>query len=475
MKGPVLSEGRNCARLERVSRLAVLVDGDQYFRAFFDVAKRAERSIDVLGWEVDSYLGLRRIDRRLPNESREFFHNLARAKPRLRINIMTWRAPAYLFFKRERFARLKWNLGPRNLKYRQVGHSHIYGSHHEKIAMVDGVCAFLGGQDITTNRWDTPEHSPSAPRRSPDGTPYNPNHDVQTVVSGPVVEAVRAHLRQRHLGQAPATARDLWPDIDVPVLEDVRAGLSLTWAGKACHIETLYLDAIRAAERYLYIENQYFSSCEVIAELERSLARPEGPEVLVVLPRTYRGKFENAVYGGARQRAMARLKRADRHGRLAMLYPDNTFPEPKTFIVVHSKVMVADGTFLTVGSANLNNRSLKIDSESNLTVEGVPGDATAAFVEDTLCRLLSEHLGMRKEDFHSEWKARGSLLSMVRACQGRHARTLRDIPAERPESWASVLRLLRPFVDLRFSLQRSLGYVFILCLSAMGFMFWATP
>ncbi len=48
-------------------------------------------------------------------------------------------------------------------------------------------------------------------------------------------------------------------------------------------VEKLYLDMIAAARRTIYIENQYFTAPRLAAALEKRLAEPDGPEVVLVL------------------------------------------------------------------------------------------------------------------------------------------------------------------------------------------------
>ena len=50
----ILEPGRNCWRKTRVHRLAWLIDGEQYFSAFRDAVLRANHSIFILAWDIDS-------------------------------------------------------------------------------------------------------------------------------------------------------------------------------------------------------------------------------------------------------------------------------------------------------------------------------------------------------------------------------------------------------------------------------------
>ena len=71
----------------------------------------------------------------------------------------------------------------------------IYAAHHQKIVSIDDEIAFVGGMDLTVDRWDTPDHETDCPLRvTPDGTPYDPVHDVQMIVEGEAAQALAGVL-----------------------------------------------------------------------------------------------------------------------------------------------------------------------------------------------------------------------------------------------------------------------------------------
>src|SRR6185436_12917713 len=112
-------------------------------------------------------------------------------------------------------------------------------------------------------------------------------------------------------------------------------------------VEKLYLDMIAAARRVIYIENQYFTAPRIAAALERRLAEPNGPELVLRL--LSHGWLEEATMHVLRTRLIQRLRQADRHGRFRVYYPDvPALPEGKC-IDVHSKLMIVDETVLRIG------------------------------------------------------------------------------------------------------------------------------
>jgi phosphatidylserine/phosphatidylglycerophosphate/cardiolipin synthase-like enzyme len=79
---------------------------------------------------------------------------------------------------------------------------------------------------------------------------------------------------------------------------------------------------------------------------------------------------------------------------LGIYYPasvDSSGEELETYI--HSKLLLVDDRFLSVGSANMNNRSLGYDTELNVSWEGQTGDDLSASIHDARINLLAEHTG----------------------------------------------------------------------------------
>lgn len=96
-------------------------------------------------------------------------------------------------------------------------------------------------------------------------------------------------------------------------------------------------------------------------------------------------------------RSMQALRGAGLSARIRLLYPQVTQADRAIDTMVHSKVMVVDDVLLRVGSANLNNRSLGLDTECDLAFEG----RTAEHCQ-TIARLrnglLGHHCGVAVEE-----------------------------------------------------------------------------
>jgi phospholipase D1/2 len=103
---------------------------------------------------------------------------------------------------------------------------------------------------------------------------------------------------------------------------------------------------------------------------------------------------------------------------------------------VHAKLAIVDDRLLRIGSANLANRSMGLDSECDLGIEARDDD-TAAAIADVRNDLLAEHLGTTPERVAEELRTRGSLVAAVDALRGG-PRTLDPIEAS-VEAWVEEL------------------------------------
>ena len=278
-------------------------------------------------------------------------------------------------------------------------------------------------------RWDTTAHRADDPRRrDAKGNPFPPVHDVQMMVEGPAAAEVAAVVRARWLC---ATGRRLrpvrkvgepWPPSVAPDLENVQVAVARTvpaYQGEPelREIEALFVDAIRRARRWIYVENQYLTAAHVGEALLERLREPDGPEILVVNPGKCAGWLEESTMGVLRARLLRRIRASDPYDRFRIYYP--TAPGlGDARINVHAKLMIVDGRFVHIGSANLNNRSMGLDSECDLAVED-PGDGSLRpAVMRFVARLLAEHLGASSEAVLAMLERTGSPSATVEALRG---------------------------------------------------------
>jgi phosphatidylserine/phosphatidylglycerophosphate/cardiolipin synthase-like enzyme len=86
---PICVEGKNCCSISRATRVALLVDGEAYFSALTSTLERAQRSVFIAGWQLDSRFRLN------PRNSAslcfgDFLHDLVRRNRKLRIYVLLW-------------------------------------------------------------------------------------------------------------------------------------------------------------------------------------------------------------------------------------------------------------------------------------------------------------------------------------------------------------------------------------------------
>jgi phospholipase D1/2 len=452
MASGLLQPGRNCWRIEHARRFAMLVDADAYFRAVRAAIVNARHSVFILSWDIDSRVRLipEGASDGFPDALGDFLHEVAASRPDLHVYVLNWDYAVLYALEREWLPvyKMDWRTHHR-LSFRMDAHHPIGGSHHQKIVVVDDAVAFVGGLDLTKARWDTSDHACDAPLRcDSEGKPHAPFHDVQAMVDGKVAwalgELARARWKQA-TGEYPAGPRiaeqDPWPAHVQPDILDVDVAISRTEPvyeeSPGVHeVKQLHLDAIAAARRSLFFENQYFTSGLMADALAARLQEPQGPEVMVISPQTQSGWLEQATMGVLRARAHRRLTGADGHHRYLMACPHIPGLDDQC-LNVHSKVFAVDDDVFCIGSANLSSRSMALDTECNLTIEARGDDQEKQRLRLAIARLrnrlLAEHLDTSPEAVREAMIQHGSLLRAVEALRTEE-RSLRPMnPTVSPE------------------------------------------
>lgn len=414
----LLRPGETCARTARAGRLAILVDNEAYFRAARAALETATRSVLLLGWTFDPRT---RLDPAADGETiGDLLNRLVRERPGIDIRLLIWdsalpvAAVRGLFPQRARFwldAGIRLHLDA----------SHPLGAcHHQKLLVVDDALAFCAGGDFSPERWDRPAHRDRDPlRRMASGRMHAPRHGMATLVDGEAAQALGGLARERWrratgetvLAPAPAGA-DRWPGFVEPLLRDADAGIVLTrpgWNGAepVRHGERLFLEMIAAARETIYLENQYFAAPAICDALAARLAEPDGPEILAVLTPHSPSYFDRWIMDAARDATIARLAQADRHGRFRAFAPHAPAGRP---VIVHSKLMTIDDRFVRIGSANLNNRSMGLDTECDLAF-AVPAESGRRLRNG----LIGHFLGREAEAVEAESRRRGGMLGAIEA------------------------------------------------------------
>ncbi|HEV2746487.1 MAG TPA: phospholipase, partial [Allosphingosinicella sp.] len=223
-KSSLLEPGRNCWRVERAGRAALIVDAADYYRIALEAMLAAQSQIMLIGWDVDTRV---RLAEEKPPEGAPvalgpLLSWLSKRRPSLKIYILAWDEGLVSIPGRGTtlFRMLRWRLDKRvSIKWDS---SHpLDASHHQKILTIDDRLAFCGGIDITGSRWDTRHHRDKEPGRKQPFTrrSYEPWHDATMAVDGDAARALGELGRLRweiatgaKLPAPAAQATDPWPD-----------------------------------------------------------------------------------------------------------------------------------------------------------------------------------------------------------------------------------------------------------------------
>jgi uncharacterized membrane protein YdjX (TVP38/TMEM64 family) len=261
------------------------------------------------------------------------------------------------------------------------------------------------------------------------------------VVDGAAARALAemAHERWARAMSCPPTpfnpTGNPWPESVPPDFTDVEVGISRTLP--ACdavpevrEAEALFLDSIDAAERTIYIENQYVTSAPIAERLAKRLGdRPE-LEVVIVAPRSYDSWVEQKAMRNSRIAFWKKVREAGGE-RVRLMYPSVSDGKHSTHTMIHSKVTVIDDRFLRIGSANINNRSMGTDTECDLAIEARNESERQAII-DIRNRLVGDHCGVEAADVAQAMAQTGSLVAVVDRLSG-NGHSLRPIDDGEPD------------------------------------------
>ena len=363
------------------SRVDVLIDGAEFLPSVADELAKAQSHVHLTGWFFSPELALTRGEE--PVTVRNLLAELA---DRIPVRVLIWNgAPVPVFRPSRGDVRSMVERLRRGTQIHCEFDScvRLMHCHHEKTIVIDDRVAFVGGIDLTYDGGD-PYDSQKHSARGGIGW-----HDVATRLEGPVVADVAEHFRLRwhgavdeELPRAPVSgqAGDVEAQIVRTIPENVY-GRTLS-RGDFSVLES-YVGAIRAAERFVYIENQFLWSAEIVGLLAEKLRDPPRDDfrVVVLLP-------VNANDGAdvSRGQVAALIQADDGNARFlacSVYARTGTLRDP---IYVHAKVAIVDDSWLTIGSANLNEHSLFNDSEVNVVVRD------PELARETRLRLWAEHL-----------------------------------------------------------------------------------
>lgn len=422
-------------RFAMASRAHVVVDAAAYFELMQQAMLRARLLILMIGWDFDTRVRLgsgRRwwnvpTRKRHPARLGSFVVWLANRYKPLQVRVLKWNFGALKFVFRGTmiFDLLRWFRHPAiDFKFDSA---HPLGcSHHQKIVVIDDTFAVCGGIDMTTDRWDTPEHREHEPRRlRANGKPYDPWHDITMMLEGPAAAALGELGRERwcRAGGPPidgcaSRPETAWPPRLEAEFSNVEVGIARTCAAyngypEVREIEELFVEHIARARTLIYAESQYFASRRVAEALATRLAQPDPPEVVLINPLTADGWLAQAAMDTARVRLLHAVAERDVQRRMRVFVPySGTKP-----IYVHAKLTIVDDEILRVGSANMNNRSMGLDTEADVFIDARrPANdrpEVRGAIQRLRFRLLAEHCGLEAAAIPPLLAEHGSMAGLI--------------------------------------------------------------
>jgi cardiolipin synthase len=242
---------------------------------------------------------------------------------------------------------------------------------HRRILVVDGRVGFTGGSGVS-RKW------------MGNGRVEDHWRDTDVRVRGPVVEYLQGAFAENWLeatgivlGGEPYFPRPL-PAAGEAYAQVVRSSP----AGGSFAMYTMFLLAISSARRSIYITNPYFV--------------PDGAMEEALLAAVGRGVKVVVLVPGAIDHNLVRQASRGKFGKMLKAGIEIYEYRPA---LLHSKTMVVDGVWSTVGSTNLDNRSFALNDELNLVVYD-PG------VARRLERVFADDLERSKKVDYRSWRRR---------------------------------------------------------------------
>ncbi len=310
-------------------RIRFLVDGDEYFCRLMESIAAAEESIDIRTYIFDNDDYAVAVANSLREKSRtarvrvllDGLGNMQAMQVDPDTLPADHKAPLSMRMYMQRES---------NVKVRNITNPWLTGD-HTKTTIIDGKTAFVGGMNIGREyRYDW--------------------HDLMMEVTGPVVDRM-----QFESDKAWARA-GLFGDFGNLVAflkgkrqhagEDGYPVRVLQTRNFDSDIYKAQIAAIRNAKSYILIENAYFSDDRTIYELAK--ARRRGVDVRVIIPSA-------GNHGALNASNKVTINSLLEHGIRVYEYPGMS----------HVKAAVFDG-WASVGSANFDKLSLKVNKELNL-------------------------------------------------------------------------------------------------------------
>jgi len=309
----------------------LLIDGQQTFDAIFEGIDSAKKYIFVEFFIIhDDDLG-RELKRRLIAKAREGVRVLliydavgSHSLPNAYIRELTEAGAEVLSFRTTRGWRNRFQLNFRN---------------HRKIVIIDGRTAYVGGLNVGDEYMGRSEK-------------FGPWRDTHMVMTGPVVASVQLAFAEDWFWSSNGQHVD--GDWDVERVADPGQNALVLPTGPADELESCglaFLHFIQSAKERIWIAGPYFvPDSDIMAALK--LAALRGVDVRVMLP----AKADHVLVWLS---SFSYIEKSELGGVKFYRYQPG---------FLHQKVVLVDDDFAGVGTANLDNRSFRLNFEITICV-----------------------------------------------------------------------------------------------------------
>jgi cardiolipin synthase A/B len=321
------------SKITRNNHLEVIENGENFYTAELDAMRHAQRSINL-----EAYIFHKG---RVTDEVLSVLTE--RAKAGVKVNLVM-DSMGSLSTRKNYFKALKQAGGHTQWYHRLRLHNWFSENNrtHREITVVDGSTAFVGGAGYA-DWWRFSEKKEPRWR------------DTMVRVEGDAVRGIQGTFVENWLETAGEIldGPSYFPPLDGdPGHATALVVTSTPSAGGSTRARVLFQTLIAAAHKTIYINTPYFLPDNSMRD-ELVRARNRGVDVQIVVP----GKHAD--------HALTRSSGQSAYGDLLKAGAEVYEYEPS---MIHAKIMIVDGAWGVVGSANLDNRSFGINDEINVAV-----------------------------------------------------------------------------------------------------------
>lgn len=393
------------------NRVELLVDGEEGWGAVARTIEKAEQSIRIATWVYDPRMELLRPDPLADPAARVPYtiHRMLgqRAADGVLVQLLLW-DPPLLPMPRETFAVAGMGddffevLSEKNPTPVPVFDERLelpnlllgglpIGSYHQKTVVIDGRIGYCGGMNLKQNDWDTRLHRIFDPARCRFSRPrayrkrvfdslasadHPPRHDFMARIEGPSVAHLEDNFRQRWnrliekgVEHAEHSTKVPKPPQCAPVgASAVQVVRTMPAPFEERGILDVWLRAIAAAKRLIYVEDQYFRSVIVSRAIAEAVQKNPRLSVLVI---TNEAHANRPITGQWNRVCFDIIRDALPDFELYALHSAGVdWREKRCDLRIdnHGKLLIVDDEFLMVGSCNVNDRGFEYEGECNLAI-----------------------------------------------------------------------------------------------------------